>query len=275
MLPGQPLRQLRLQYYHNTNVTENTVNPDGDNLLSIAKTLGERMRSYHDSFNPRYFDPNTSTLFKQIPIDSLPFLKNLTDPNFFLNTLRSIIPSCVERQTKVIGERLSSQITEYIGDENQITKLFPIDEHVLLHGDIHHAHIFVKQTEKNELEMTGLIDFGDCLVGSAYYELIYMHLSTFRSNKRLLAMFLDSYRWWERFFGAPGNKPRREDMELFLKKSMVACLLHEYRVFRTSEEGYKIDFAKVASFNEMAKMLWDVTDLTLTTPIINTAPKPT
>ncbi len=59
----------------------------------------------------------------------------------------------------------------------------------VLHADLHADHVFV-----NGEVLTGIIDWGDALVGDPYLELPALHLDL-ATDVRLLDAFLDGYGW--------------------------------------------------------------------------------
>jgi hygromycin-B 7''-O-kinase len=122
-----------------------------------------------------------------------------------------------------------------------------IDEHArphLIHADLTPDHL-LGRLDGDRWTTLALIDFGDARVGNLYYELVALHVDTFRQDKRLLRIFLDSY-------GLDAGQ-RRTLPHL----AMSATLLFEYNdlalVFASHHSAHHI-----ATLEEFATRLWDV-----------------
>jgi len=116
----------------------------------------------------------------------------------------------------------------------------------LIHADLTADHI-LGLFENGHWRTTALIDFGDAMTGSLYYELVALHLDLFRGDKRLLRANLDAYGLEE--------AARRQ----FAAKAMSMTLLHRFNTF-CMEFVFSIfpQALAVSSLDELAALLWDV-----------------
>ena len=90
---------------------------------------------------------------------------------------------------------------------------------------------------------SGVIDFGDAMLGDLYYELAALHLDLFAGDKRLLTDFLEAY----------GLTPETD----FPYRAMITALMHQFDVFG-SLFAYQPSLAEVKTLEELAACLWDV-----------------
>ncbi len=104
--------------------------------------------------------------------------------------------------------------------------LLPADELVdagarpsLIHADITADHI-LGRFDGGHWSMTGLIDFGDAMVGDPAYELIALHLDAFRCDRRLLEAYLAEY-----CSGTDGRAGRG-----MIERAKHLMLLHRFNV---------------------------------------------
>jgi hypothetical protein len=104
-------------------------------------------------------------------------------------------------------------------------------------------------------ETSGIIDFGDTLMGDPIFDLVALHVSIFRCNKRLLKRFLDKYgldRWPELKQGRGGLS--------FSKIAMCYTLWHPCDALKTVYLK-KPHFMKLMKLEELEKALWDLSDV--------------
>lgn len=87
----------------------------------------------------------------------------------------------------------------------------------LIHADLTRDHLLGLVSD-GHWQTTGLIDFGDAMTGDLLYELAALHLELFRSDRRLLEIFLDAY-----------GLGRAERSGL-ARRAMATALLHQFDV---------------------------------------------
>ena len=113
----------------------------------------------------------------------------------------------------------------------------------LIHADLTQDHL-LGRLEGGRWTSLALIDFGDARTGSLFYELPALHFSLFGGDKRLLAAFLQGYRY---------AGPTGED---FACRAMACALLHQFDVF--SETALHPDWRDAATLEQAANILWRV-----------------
>ncbi len=113
----------------------------------------------------------------------------------------------------------------------------------LLHCDLNEDHVlgdFVGE----RWQLTGIIDFGDAMVGDRIYEFVALHIGLMHCDKRLLRVFLDSYGFDQ------GLRER------FTLRAMSYTLLHEFAVLRQVFAEFPTT-QTIKSLEELAVVLWD------------------
>ena len=131
--------------------------------------------------------------------------------------------------------------------------LLPVDRLIdpqkkphLIHADLTQDHLL--GTLKNSKWITsGLIDFGDAMVGDLYYELIALHLDMFQGERELLSLFLDSYGFDEK---AKSHFSRQAMSMTFLHKfgeEIIADLFSK-----------KPSLIKLKTLEELAEEIWGI-----------------
>jgi len=97
----------------------------------------------------------------------------------------------------------------------------------------------------------GLIDFGDAKVGNPLYDLVALHLSSFRCSKSLLKEFLKSY-------GTPVENNRLfAPPNCFSRRAMKLCLLHPCDTIRPIQH-YVPKTKKAESWEEIEQLIWSI-----------------
>eukprot|EP01117_Protostelium_nocturnum_P009993 TRINITY_DN3561_c0_g1_i3.p1 TRINITY_DN3561_c0_g1~~TRINITY_DN3561_c0_g1_i3.p1 ORF type:complete len:864 (-),score=310.10 TRINITY_DN3561_c0_g1_i3:42-2522(-) len=185
----------------------------------------------------------------------------------------------IENHTKwtTVNLQLIDQMKDYIGERNVLLeesnrKLY------LLHGDLNDENLIgVYSAEKEGAdvkpqngttyspeeylkklfgwETSGIIDFGDALLGDPIFDLVALHVSVFRCDKRLLKRFLDKYgsdRWTELKQGRDGLS--------FAKIAMCYTLWHPCDALKTVYLK-KPHFMKLMKLEELERALWDLSDV--------------
>lgn len=154
------------------------------------------------------------------------------------------ISQCVtQHRATQLPDALLKQLPEYL---NKSTKLLPtITKPVLLTGEYTPMNFLVKQ-ENNLWHIAGLIDFGDCMLGLAEYDLLGPGAFLINGNKKILREFLLAY----------GYKP--ENINALLSQQLTTLmLLHRY-------SNLKIQIRindwqnQVGNFNDIEQLVWGV-----------------
>lgn len=196
---------------------------DAAGRLEAARRLGSTLRRLH-----------------ALPLDGSPVFPNSHRP--FLRLLQEQRAG-LEARLRAWGSlpaRLIDQIDEF---------LLPLEDLVewqrpphLIHADLTGDHL-LGRLEGGRWSSLALIDFGDAMTGSLYYELAALHLDLFAAERPLLSAFLDAY-------GLPPEQraglPRR---------AMAAALLHRFDVFAPRSGGA---LETAGSLEQLAEMLWQV-----------------
>lgn len=195
-----------------------------ENKQQLAKKLATLIKKVHRLYVPhgKYLKPGWTTY------------------TFFLNDQFDKVVSN-HKKWHALPAKLIKQIPDYIGDLNQWLNTSQAPN--LLHADLHQDHI-LGQFKGKSWQLKGIIDWGDARVGDSYYELPALHLGTFQGNKKLLAAFLNSYRWPE------------YQSDFFVKKAMVTTLLHEFDVLEKLARTKKLHHFK--TLDALANTLWKV-----------------
>lgn len=142
-------------------------------LLTLAVQLGSLVRTLHetDLRNAKVHRPTWDV---------------------YLEMLATHRADCGNRQRAwaALPERLIQQIPGYLSSNPSLADTTRAP--VLLHADITADHALMQNDEQG-WRITGLIDWGDAMVGDPAYELLALHLDAFNCDKALLRAYLDSY----------------------------------------------------------------------------------
>jgi len=114
----------------------------------------------------------------------------------------------------------------------------------LIHADLTADHL-LGVVENGRFHPTGLIDFGDAMVGNIYYELVALHIDLFRCDKRLLPAFFAGYDLPQSF------------RDNFAVKAMCMTLLHRFDVM-AGAVNYLPPLAKIENLSDLAALLWHI-----------------
>jgi len=103
------------------------------------------------------------------------------------------------------------------------------------------------------VKVDGLIDFGDSCLGSPLYEFVFLHLSSFRSNKRQLKAFLVYLQFSTQFisflftffFKDTFYEEEGYDPAWISRICFCFTLLHEFNALNVTEEGYILDASQI------------------------------
>ena len=137
---------------------------------------------------------------------------------------------------------LIKQIESYLLPMNMLFDIHTTPH--LLHCDLNADHVLGFLHQKR-WHTTGIIDFGDAIVGDWHYDLIALHMVLFHADKHLLRVFLDSY-----------------DTEHLLRTNFVHIAM-SYQLMRRFDSlahffQKKPELRKVKSLDELAEILWGV-----------------
>jgi len=197
-----------------------------EDLLSIADSLGLFLRQLHNLnlSQSRVFHPTWKV---------------------FADAIEEQRRTCVERQKGwgTLQKHLISQIGSYLLPTNML-----FDTHTtphLLHCDLNADHLLGFLDDRQRWHITGIIDFGDALVGDWHYDLVAIHMGLFHGDKHLLRVFLDSY-----------------DPEHLLCTDFVHIAM-SYQLLRYFDSlahffQRKPELRNVGSLEELAEVLWEV-----------------
>jgi aminoglycoside phosphotransferase (APT) family kinase protein len=150
--------------------------------------------------------------------------------------------ACVATQTELglLPPALVAQIEGYLPPLAQLTDHSATP--TLLHGDLNWDHL-LGVPEGGRWRPTGIIDFGDAIVGDPLYDLVVLHIGLFRCDTSLLAIFREAY--------GPHPSLQRD----FVRRATALTLLHRYPMFDTAFE--ELPEARAAqSLEELATLLW-------------------
>lgn len=218
---GWPWPYLVYEFIPGVSIGEIWAQMDDAERLSVARTLGQLARRMH----------------------ALPLAGSAVFPDSwdvyvdFLAGQAAKAPQAA-REWACLSERLIAQITPYVLPPSAL-----IDPGVrphLIHADLNGDHL-LGRLEGGRWTTLGIIDFGDAMVGSLYYEVVALHLGIFRHDRRLLRAFLDAY--------GLSAAARRD----FPAKAMTAALLHRCNVLVDVPTPSQFE-----SLQQMAVRLWDV-----------------
>ncbi len=165
--------------------------------------------------------------------------------NAYLSFLRAQRLACAanHRLWGSLPERLVEQIDGFLLPVEELVDLWAAPH--LIHADLTGDHL-LGRLEGGRWTTLGLIDFGDAMTGSLFYELVALHLDLFRGDKRLLRAFLDAYGL---------DKSLYRD---FAARAMSATLLHRFDVLVLVFQDPGPQVREISSLEELASLLWDV-----------------
>jgi len=160
---------------------------------------------------------------------------------------------------KSLPEHLVLQLDTYIPDD--ISAFVGPINLCWIHADLHRMHTFVKvDHEADTAKLSGIIDWGDALLGSPFFDLAVIHIDQFYGDKKLLQEFLMGY---EAESKKDGNESiyRRED---FVYRMMVNLLLFPFNQFLNLKRQTGIfcvfpEMLKAPNFEVMAEFLFKIT----------------
>ena len=156
--------------------------------------------------------------------------------------LEKQIANCIEQhQTKGLPETLLQQLPAYL---ESIKEALPkIKKPVILTGEYTPMNFLVKQAD-GVWHISGLIDFGDAMLGLPEYDLLGPGAFLIQGDKQLLREFLTSY----------GYLPN-EMTEMLSHQLMALMLLHQYSNLNIQVRipNWK---EKVGSLKDLENLVW-------------------
>lgn len=156
--------------------------------------------------------------------------------------LEKQIANCVEQhQTKGLPEALLQQLPAYL---DSIKEALPkIKKPVILTGEYTPMNFLVKQVD-GMWHISGLIDFGDAMLGLPEYDLLGPGAFLIQGDKQLLREFLTAY----------GYLPN-EMTDILSHQLMALMLLHQYSNLNIQVRipNWK---EKVGSLKELENLVW-------------------
>lgn len=192
--------------------------------LALCRWLGPVVRHIHE------LEPTNTSLLE----------RNWNNFDRFLAKQRH---TCVaqHRRWGALPTRLIEQIDAYLPPLDELID-HSLPPHVL-HCDLNTDHILGTKT-MGHWRPSGIIDFGDAMVGDRIYELVALHIGLFHSDTNLLQTFLQAYNF---------------DAELkqnFVRRAMSMTLLHEFNVLGEICADYPI-VEELPTLEAFAELLWN------------------
>lgn len=190
--------------------------------LQTARALGHSLRRLH-----------------ALPLEDTPLFPNDHQPTLrFLQDQREGL-AARQRAWGSLPRRLIDQIDDFLPPLEELVE-WERPPH-LIHADLTGDHL-LGRWQAGRWASLALIDLGDAMTGSLYYELSALHLDMFAGERGMLSAFLDAY-------GLPAAKraglPRR---------ALAGALLHRFNAFAALEEP----LAAASSLEHLAQNLWQV-----------------
>jgi hygromycin-B 7''-O-kinase len=182
--------------------------------------------------------------FHTLPLEQSTYFKRSWEP--FASFLQEQRASCIANHTywNTLPPHLISQIDDYLPPLSALIN--EGSKPLLLDCDLFEDHV-LGFLEQGHWHTTGIIDFGDALIGNWLYEMPVIQLGLFHCDKRLLRAFLEGY----------GIDLAKLDHERFVRSVMSFALLRQFdlfvQVFRDCPEA-----AKIETLDELAVLLWDI-----------------
>ncbi len=214
---------LIFEYIHGTSIGEAYEQVSFEDKLALSRQLGKATRR-----------------MQGLSLDGAPLFRAGQDAyaRFLQGQCERWVAN--HREWRSLPDHLLDQLEAYVLPVGALVdRRFPYG---LIHADITRDHI-LGRLETGRWATLGLIDFGDARAGNVLYDLAALHLDLFRYDKRLLQAYLGAY-------------GLSEDPQ-FSHLAMSAALLHQFNVFEGLMEA--LPQAKfVASFEDLAQMIWDV-----------------
>jgi len=195
---------------------------DDENKTIIIRELGALIREVH-----------------ALPVDGLE-----TIDCHWKQFISHQINQCVKQhQMTHLPEKLIKQIPDYMENAKKI--LPTIQKPMLLTGEYTPMNLLVSQ-KNNIWHINGMIDFGDCMLGLAEYDLLGPGAFLIQGNKKLLKEFLIAY----------GYTPEKIT-PLLSRQLTTLMLLHRYSNLNVQIRinNWK---TRVNNINDIEELVWGV-----------------
>ena len=165
------------------------------------------------------------------------------DWDAFRSLLDAQRPGCAARHAAwgSLPARLLDQIDAYLLPTQDL--ILPGEPPHLIHADLTEDHLLGRIAGGHWTSLA-LIDFGDAITGSLFYELCALHLSLFAADRRRLAAFLRAYAY---------DGPLGAD---FTRRAMTCALLHEFNVLEIL--NHRPDLREAHTLEQLGAALWPV-----------------
>lgn len=197
-----------------------------DDRLAIARLVGQATRQLHS-----------------LPLDDSPLFCGGWQTYAAMLTRQRAGCAARHRGWGTWPTHLVEQIEPFLASVDELVPWH--DRPQLIHADLTADHILGRLLD-GRWSTTGIIDFGDAMVGSLWYELAALHLDLFRCDKRLLAAYLDAY----------GLDPALHPV--FPRLAMSGVLLHQFDVLKIAM-AYWPGARSIPTLDQFATALWDPT----------------
>jgi hygromycin-B 7''-O-kinase len=156
------------------------------------------------------------------------------------------------QQRQQVVDRYGSKdlLSQSLG--NQLNTILPsaeelidrTDRPLLIHADLNRDHL-LGTVEPGGWRPTGIIDFGDAMMGSFFYELQALHIGLFRCEGELLRIFLNAY-------NPPA--PLLRDLP---RRATAMMLLHRFDMLETALQAVPA-IREAQTLDALAALVWGV-----------------
>ncbi|HOU11984.1 MAG TPA: aminoglycoside phosphotransferase family protein [Anaerolineae bacterium] len=208
--PGAPIREVRAHIPRR-------------NLLWIAADMGEIVRHLH-----------------HVPVAQLTSLDHTQAGWREFVRRRAVETADAGQWADILPPSVVAEIPGFLasaldGDDN-----VPL---VLMNGDLTEDHILLRQ-DNGKWRISGLIDFGDALVGQREYEWIALWFSGLNRDYECLTAFMDSY------------DPHIKLDDDFFTRAMAFTFLHEFAVDIMALTMKALGHPAITSLQELQALVW-------------------
>lgn len=208
--PGEPIREVRERLSR-------------DDLLQVSAQLGDIVRELHRTPVAQFKTPEVAR----------------TEWRQFIEERRSA--ACTAAHwTGVLPDVVVEEIPGFLASvlpEDDTTSL------VLLNGDLTEDHVLLRR-QNGQWRVSGLIDFGDALVGRREYEWVALWFGALDRDYDGLAVFIERY----------DSGVQLDDG--FFRRAMAFALLHEFGTGILADVLQALGQPRVMSIQELQSLLW-------------------
>jgi hypothetical protein len=199
--------------------------------LITAYELGQWVRKFHDL----ELSNQTSPLPKWIS---------------YADFISQQMIGCSARHAEwgTLPPHLIAQIDSYLLPVAQLIQPSAVSH--LIHADLTQDHL-LGIINNGVWHSNGVIDFGDAMLGSLYYELAALYLDLFSGKKRLLESFLHGY------YDQTSQYQVAITSGEFSRIAMVTALLHQFNVLGRLPE-ITPDLNEIQTMEQLSERLWKI-----------------